>query len=62
MDTPTPQPKTTAQIISLEEVRAKRNLRAFRARVGHLRERVADLRRASDREAPLLVFRRDAPP
>lgn len=49
----------TAQIISLEEVRARRTLKAFHARVGRLRESVGDLRKAADREAPLLAFRRD---
>jgi hypothetical protein len=51
----------TAQIVSLEEVRARRALKAFHARVGRLRASVADLRKAEDPEAPLLAFRRDPP-
>jgi hypothetical protein len=62
MDTPDNRATKTAQIISLDEVRARRTLKAFHARVGRLRESVADMRKAADREAPLLAFRRDPPP
>jgi polyhydroxyalkanoate synthesis regulator phasin len=61
MDAPDNRPAKTAQIISLEEFRARRDLRAFHARVGRLRERVADMRKSADREAPLLALRDDPP-
>lgn len=51
----------SAQVISLEEYRATRSLDRFRQRVGSLRECVADMRKAAEREAPLLLFRRDPP-
>lgn len=51
----------SAQVISLEEYRATRSLDRFRERVGSLRECVADMRKAAERESPLLLFRRDPP-
>ena len=61
MDTTDNRTTKTAQIISLEEVRARRALKAFHTRVGRLRESLADLRRAAEAEAPLLASRRDPP-
>ena len=55
-----PRPRT-AQIVSLEEFRARRTLKAFQSRVGQLRQSVADMRGAMDDEPPLLAFRRDPP-